>query len=79
MALTNNKIVSLTGESKVGGELVARFSATVNSATDVNSAYTEQIVDVTLYNANKTEVRADMDAFRTAVYALEDELAAEPN
>lgn len=77
MALAQTKVVTLTAESKVGEVLVARFSATVNSANDVNSAYSEQILSTELYNANKIEVRADMDAFRVAMYALEDELAAE--
>ena len=77
MALAQTKVVTLTAESKVGEVLVARFSATVNSANDVNSAYSEQILSTELYKANKIEVRADMDAFRVAMYALEDELAAE--
>ena len=77
MALAQTKVVTLTAESKVGEVLVARFSATVNSANDVNSAYSEQILNAELYKANKIEVRADMDAFRVAMYALEDELAAE--
>ena len=77
MALAQTKVVTLTAESKVGEVLVARFSATVNSANAVNSAYSEQILSTELYKANKIEVRADMDAFRVAMYALEDELAAE--
>lgn len=77
MALAQTKVVTLTAESKVGEVLVARFSATVNSANDVNSAYSEQILNTELYKANKIEVRADIDAFRAAIYALEDELAAE--
>ena len=77
MALAQTKVVTLTAESKVGEVLVARFSATVNSANDVNSAYSEQILSTELYNANKIEVRADIDAFRAAIYALEDELAPE--
>ena len=77
MALAQTKVVTLTAESKVGEVLVARFSATVNSANDVNSAYSEQILSTELYNANKIEVRADIDAFRAAIYALEDELVAE--
>lgn len=77
MALTKTKVVTLTAESKIGDEIVARLSAAVNSNTDVNSAYSEQILNTTLYGANKSEIRQDMDAFRILVYALEDELAAE--
>lgn len=77
MALLNRKVVSLTSESRVGETVVARLSATVNSETDVNSGYSEQITDIPLYNANKAQVRKDMDDFRQMVYDLEDELAAE--
>ena len=77
MALSQQKVVNLTAESKIGGEIVARLSATVNSNTDVNSAYSEQILNTELYKTNKLEVRQDMDAFRVLVYALEDELASE--
>ena len=77
MALSQQKVVNLTAESKIGGEIVARLSATVNSNTDVNSAYSEQVLNIELYKTNKLEVRQDMDAFRVLVYALEDELALE--
>ena len=77
MALSQQKVVNLTAESKIGGEIVARLSATVNSNTDVNSAYSEQVLNTELYKTNKLEVRQDMDAFRVLVYALEDELASE--
>ena len=77
MALSQQKVVTLTAESKIGEEIVARLSATVNSNTDVNSAYSEQILNTELYKTNKLEVRQDMDAFRVLVYALEDELASE--
>lgn len=77
MALSQQKVVTLTAESKIGEEIVARLSATVNSNTDVNSAYSEQILNTGLYKTNKLEVRQDMDAFRVLVYALEDELALE--
>lgn len=77
MALTNNKIVNLTAESRIGETVVARFSAAANSNTDVNTAYSEQILDTAVYNANKIEVRKDMAEFRELIYKLEDELEAE--
>jgi len=77
MALTQNKTVVLSAESKIGEVIVARLTATVNSVTDVNSAYSEQVLDTEKYNDNKVEVRKDMDDFRTLIYALEDELEAE--
>lgn len=77
MALANRKVVTLSSESKIGETIVVRLAATVNSETDVNSAYTEQILDTEVYNANKTQIRQDMDDFRQMVYDLEDEIAAE--
>lgn len=77
MALKNNKIVNLTAESLVGDVVVARFSASANSDTDVNTAYSEQILDTAVYNKNKTEVRKDIADFRQLIYKLEDELESE--
>ena len=77
MALIASKVVTLSAESKIENVVVARLTSTVNSQTDVNSAYSEQILSTDAYNANKAAVRQDMDAFREMVYALEDELAAE--
>lgn len=77
MALVQNKTVVLSAESKIGEATVVRLSATVNSQTDVNSAYSEQVLDTKAYNENKAVVREDMDAFRELVYALEDELESE--
>lgn len=77
MALKNNKIVNLTAESLVGDVVVARFSASANSNTDVNTAYSEQILDTAVYNKNKTEVRKDIADFRQLIYKLEDELESE--
>ena len=77
MALKNNKIVNLTAESLVGDVVVARFSASANSNTDVNTAYSEQILDTAAYNNNKTEVRKDIADFSQLIYKLEDELESE--
>lgn len=77
MALKNNKIVNLTAESLIGDVVVARFSASANSNTDVNTAYSEQILDTAVYNKNKTEVRKDIADFRQLIYKLEDELESE--
>lgn len=77
MALKDNKIVNLTAESLIGDVVVARFSASANSNTDVNTAYSEQILDTAVYNANKTEVRKDIADFRQLIYKLEDELESE--
>ena len=76
MALDNKKVISLSAESMVAGKPVVRFSSTITSDALVNSSYNEQILDAEAYKANKTEVRADMAAFRELVYDLEDEMAA---
>lgn len=77
MALKDNKIVNLTAESLIGDVVVARFSASANSNTDVNTAYSEQILDTAVYIKNKTEVRKDIADFRQLIYKLEDELESE--
>lgn len=75
--LKNQKIVQLTASSEIGGEVAVNFSATINSDTDVNTAYSEVVVNTDLYNANKVEVRKDVSEFRNLIYKSEDELFAE--
>lgn len=77
MALTHEKVVTLSANSKIGEEVAVRLSATVSSKTNVSSVYGEEKMDTKTYNDNKAQVRKDMDDFRTLVYQLEDELAAE--
>lgn len=77
MALFKNKIVTLTAEAKIGDEVAVFMSATVNSKTDVNTAYLERIDNVELYTQNKAELRGDMMEFRKNIFELEDALAKE--
>ena len=74
MALLKNKIVTLTAEAKIANEVVVFMSATVNSNTDVNTAYLERIENVDLYTQNKAELRGDMMEFRKNIFELEDDL-----
>lgn len=69
------KNISLTGVSSIGGTQVVYMTASVTTDggdTSVNKL----ITDKELYNANKVEVRADMNAFEDAVYEVEDEMHA---
>ncbi len=76
MALTTKKNVTITGVSTIEGQQVAYFNATIpqdEGTSSINRTVTNQ----TLYEANKTEVRADERAFQDKVYEVEDSLAAE--
>lgn len=75
--LKKNKSISLSGESKVDGQVVARFNATVSSdnSEDSNSnSFNTYIYNRELYDANRREVRKDMSDFRQYVFDQEDEL-----
>ena len=70
--LTTVKTINLNGESKIGGTTVAYLSANITEAG--NSTISKSIANIDLYNANRTEVRNDISAFETEVYAIEDSL-----
>ena len=74
--LKTTKSISLSGQSFINDKQVANFSANINSdngSSNINS----NIMNQTLYDANKTEVRKDLADFNTAVYEVEDQLDAE--
>lgn len=77
--LKKNKSISLTGESTINGQLVARFNATVSSdesETSNSNSFNTYIYNRELYDANRREVRKDMTDFRQYVFDQEDELIA---
>lgn len=74
--LKTTKSISLSGQSIINGTQVANFSANINSdngSSNINS----NIMNQTLYDANKAEVRKDLADFNTAVYEVEDQLDAD--
>jgi len=72
--LKTNKSITLTGYSIIEDKQVAYMNATISTNGGNVGSVTRSIQNQELYNANKVEVRADMDAFDKQLYAIEDEL-----
>ena len=70
-----NKSINLNGEVTIDGVQVAWLNAAINadenSGTNINRSITNQ----ELYNANKTQIRADIAEFEKAVYECEDSIS----
>lgn len=77
MALTKQKTVNLSGESKIGNESVARFSAQVSSNDALSQDIVTTIANVDLYRKNSKAVRDDANAFREYVYTVQDQVYSE--
>ncbi len=72
--LKTNKSITLTGYSIIENKQVVYMNATISTDGGNVGSVTRSIQNQELYNANKVEVRADMDAFDKQLYAIEDEL-----
>lgn len=72
--LKTNKSITLVGQSVVEGQQVVYMSATISTDGGNSGTVTRSIQNKELYNANRVEVRADMDNFDKELYAIEDEL-----
>ena len=68
-----NKTINLNGNSEIDGQIVVYMNASI-STNGENANINKNIVNQNLYNANKSQVRADMKAFEDEVYKIEDEL-----
>lgn len=77
MALTKQKTVNLSGESKIDNETVARFSAQVSSNDSLSQDIVTTIANVDLYRKNSKSVRDDANAFREYVYTVQDQVYSE--
>lgn len=77
MALTKQKTVNLSGESKIDNETVARFSAQVSSNDSLSQDIVTTIANVDLYRKNSKAVRDDANAFREYVYTVQDQVYSE--
>lgn len=75
MALTKQKTVNLSGESRIGDELVA--SAQVSSNDALSQDIVTTIANVDLYRKNSKSVRDDANAFREYVYTVQDQVYSE--
>lgn len=72
--LNIGKTINLSGSVTIEGVQAVWLNATINtdesSSTNTNRTITNQEV----YNANKTQIRADIAEFEKAVYECEDSL-----
>ncbi len=68
-----NKTINLNENSEIDGQIVVYMNASI-STNGENANINKNIVNQNLYNANKSQVRADMKAFEDEVYKIEDEL-----
>lgn len=77
MALVTEKKISITGDSKINGQRVIYFSATVTTDSAGNTNINQSIENQTLYRQNRDECRKDIDDFQNKVWAIEDDLLNE--
>ena len=77
MALVTEKKISITGDSKINGQRVIYFSATVTTDSAGNTNINQSIENQTLYRQNRDECRKDIDDFQNKVWAIEDNLLNE--
>lgn len=73
MALKTQQTVTLTGTSEINGVQIAYFNASIPQG-ERNSSVSRNIINQDIYDANKTEVRADESEFQSKVYEVEDGL-----
>ena len=69
--LKGTKSISLSFNSMIGDQPVVYMSAQIPESGWSNSSKTIQ--DLALYEANKAECRADMEAFDAMLWDLEDQ------
>lgn len=77
MALGVKKAISITGDSRINGQRVIYFSATVTTDSAGNTNINQQIENQDLYRQNRVECRMDVDEFQEKVWAIEDDLLNE--
>lgn len=75
MALKGTKNIALSYQSMIGDQVAVYMTAQIPESGRSNSNKTIQ--DLDLYEANKTECRADMAEFDAMLFELEDQQAAE--
>ena len=68
-----SKNITVIGESLVNNVQVVYMQATIKTDGTNNASINKNITNQELYNKNRTEVRADMEAFEDEVYKIEDE------
>lgn len=76
MMLETSKSISLSGSSKINGEVVVSLNATIPDETGVANI-TQYKNREDLYDANRTQVRRDVSDFTNMVYDIEDQIGSE--
>ena len=74
--LKTTKQITLTGNAMIGEVTVVNLNANIPSDTGVGNI-AQYVYNGELYDANKSQIRADIAKFTALVYEIEDELAAE--
>lgn len=77
MALEVKKAISITGDSRINGQRVIYFSATVTTDSAGNTNINQQIENQDLYRQNRVECRKDVEDFQDKVWTVEDDLLQE--
>lgn len=68
-----NKNITVNGTSEIEGVQVVYMSATVSTDGSSSGNINTSITNKDLYNANKVEVRKDINDFTEIVYEVEDQ------
>ena len=68
--LKTKAVLSINGESKIEDENVVYMTATINS-DETGTSISKTIINKELYNANKDDVRKEMNEFENYVYNME--------
>lgn len=76
MALETKQQITLTGYSKIEGQVAVNLNATIPSDTGVGSI-NQYIQNAELYEANKLQIRQDIREFQDKVYEIEDSMVEE--
>ena len=68
--LKTKSVLSINGESKIEDQNVVYMTATINS-DETGTSISKTIINKELYNANKDDVRKEMNEFENYVYNME--------
>lgn len=75
--LKTNKNITITGQSFIGETQTIYMSANISTDGNSNASITTNIINETVYKANKIECRKDIADFQELVYATQDEITAD--
>lgn len=76
MAINIKESVTVTGAVEIENVQVVYLSSNIVSDGSDATTFSQSILNVDLYNANKAQCRADIAEFQTYVYGVEDRIGA---